>query len=1086
LKKIKKLLNKLNNNGSSMVMVIVGLAFIGIIVGALLTAVGYSYRLKLQDLNSRDNFYYVEQAMNEIYAGVGSETVKSMQDAYAYTVENMVYYDFNTKTYVTKSKQDIQKDFAQRFMLNVQSNDIFDDAKLAQTLAGYITNDSVKLDKSKLCMEYEYDVDGNLDKITIKNVVLTRTQNYSKNVAAGSYTQTISTDIEIGEPDFDVLFNATDDSYSNIFKYSMVADMGVEVKQPSTPLVVAGNVYAAADYYNKKYNESMYDSTVSDTDKKFTSTVPDYNVTITGENGDPETVEESTNIYTHGSVTSKGIYIEDGSAKNTLYNNYLRETENGSISTPDEFAKYSYNGENERSMYSGFFVDDTNVTIMADLVIVPGSVAVMNKGTFSLYNKNGTETSNAELWADNIVLDGLSDREIDSDGVATYEGSSIVLRANAYIKDDTELNAAGSSFTLSGSYYGFGDSTEKDARDFGPNVNRENFLILSYTTDEEGNVVEDTDNVDYRGHYNSSAIIINGNKASLDLGQTLTIYLAGRSYIELSKDVTANEVIDENDDTKATVSETYTYKPHPTTAEDDTDFVRDYKTGESISVKTSQLAYVPVTAAGSPKPVKDTEGNILYYNAVLIEGLQGRDGMTYPTLFERYFPSKLFYVEEADGDKKHAVPCVEQIVSGKKYYYIDFEAAYKIITEATNYNYDYCFNVREYPLKKASFAAEFPSAQYYAAAFIADYANALTVPNKKVADMTGEEREIYNNMRHAADYDLRPYLTDIGDFDALQFEPEEIILSNDTDAVVYSSGAITTKEDAEFNITYANDWDKSNLDALFSNTPGYATTNAAGEITNDYEIPEANQPGDYSQYGSAYKLSNLLEQKYYLVKWNLGHYNMNSTDANEVIRANSEIQYIDELVEDADYGEASITPINKFINMSNITKNTSITPAMNEGDSGDNVLDLASGYYVWVGYDDVTIENKEGDSSGIVRGIVITKGDVYFDPAVTSFEGLIISGGKIYVTENVASMYASPAICQAILRECYLTDQKAAKDLLNLFKGYEVGEDSTGTGGTGNPAGPASPTDPSNEAKTIDSIDYSDVCRFSNWMKNVE
>ena len=139
--------------------------------------------------------------------------------------------------------------------------------------------------------------------------------------------------------------------------------------------------------------------------------------------------------------------------------------------------------------------------------------------------------------------------------------------------------------------------------------------------------------------------------------------------------------------------------------------------------------------------------------------------------------------------------------------------------------------------------------------------------------------------------------------------------SNDTDAVVYSSGAITTKEDTEFNITYANDWDKTKLDALFSNTPGYATTNAAGEITNDYEIPEANQPGDYSQYGSAYKLSNLLEQKYYLVKWNLGHYNMNSTDANEVIRANSEIQYIDELVEDADYGEASITPINKFINI---------------------------------------------------------------------------------------------------------------------------------------------------------------------------
>ena len=76
-------------------MVIVSMAFIGIIVGALLTAAGYAYRLRMQDINSRDNFYYVEQAMNEIYAGVGSETLENMQDAYVYTVENMVRFDIN-------------------------------------------------------------------------------------------------------------------------------------------------------------------------------------------------------------------------------------------------------------------------------------------------------------------------------------------------------------------------------------------------------------------------------------------------------------------------------------------------------------------------------------------------------------------------------------------------------------------------------------------------------------------------------------------------------------------------------------------------------------------------------------------------------------------------------------------------------------------------------------------------------------------------------------------------------------------------------------------------------------------------------
>ncbi|MBR3833634.1 MAG: hypothetical protein IKJ73_04910 [Lachnospiraceae bacterium] len=1085
MKKIKKLLNKLNNNGSSMVMVIVGLAFIGIIVGALLTAVGYSYRLKLQDLNSRDNFYYVEQAMNEIYAGVGSETVKSMQEAYSYTVENMVYYDFNTKSYVTKSKEEIQQGFEEQFMLNVQSNALFNEANLANTLASYITNDSVKLDSSKLAIDIEKDDTGKTTKITIKNVILTRTQQYDKNVASGAYTQTLSTDIEIGEPDFDVLFNATNDNYANIFKYSMVADMGVEVTQPTTPLVIAGNIYAASDYYNKKYNESMYKQGVSDTSKKFETDDSAYTETVVDENGVSKSVSKNVE-YTHGAVTSKGIN-DSNIIANTLYNEYMATKNNVSV-TAINGDPYYYNGENERSMYSGFYVDGSNVTVMADMVIVPGSIAVMNKGTFSLYNKNGTITDNSELWADNIVLDGSSDRTTAEDGTMTYEGSSIVIKANAFIKDDTEINSAGSNFTLSGSYYGFGDSTEKDARDFIPTVDKENFLILAYqqntngtyVTDASGNYVPLASPTDYRGHYNSSAIIINGNQSTLDLEFAMTIYLAGRSYIELSKDVTETEVIDTTNKNEATVSNTYVFDPHPTDAKNDTDFVRDYKTGESISVKSSQLAYIPVKAAGTPEPVySEDKKTILYYNVELIDGLKGASGAGEPTLFQRYFPSTIFNVVTDTGRVKPVVPCMKKVVSGKEYYYLDFEAAYNKIINSNDYNFALLFRKddKHYPDRKDTFAAQFPSAQYYASSFIVDYANALSITDENKAEK-----------RNVIDATLQPYLTDIGDFETIGFEPGDITYSEDPNQIIYSSGAITTKEGSEFNIVQGDSWDTTTLNNLFSSNNTLTDEN----YVNTYEIDTTLQPTDYSVYGGAYKLSNVLEQKYNLVKWNLGHYDLSSTDVSEVNKNRAEIKYIDALVADANFGEASITPINKFINMDKIVESTSITPAMNSGDKGDNVLDLASGYDVWVSYDDVTIKAKDAnndgvaDNNGIVRGMVITKGDVYFDPNVTSFEGLIVSGGKVYVAGNVTNMYASPAICQAILRECYLTDQKAAKYLLNLFKGYELDEDGT-SAGVASPTDPlASSTDSSTEAKTIDSIDYSDVCRFSNWMKNVE
>ncbi len=1014
-----------------MVMVIVALAFIGIIVGALLSAVGYSYRLKLQDLNSRDNFYYVEQAMNEIYAGVGSEVVGDMQDAYIYTVENMVYYDFETKAYVTKSKDKVQEDFEQRFMDYVQNNELLKSDKIGDTLESYITNDSVKLDRSKLYIDVERDeTDSNrVTKITIKNVTLTRTQEYDKNSASGNYTQTISTDIEIGEPDFDVLFNATSDDYANIFKYSMVADMGIEVVQPSVPLTITGNVYAAADYYNKKYNESTYviddkgNYTVKDSDKLFKSGKT-YKVSTKGEDGLDTETQESIDIYTHGSVTSKRYNF---STSNTYYNQYSTAKGPAVAGSRDYF-----DGVLERSMYSGLYVDGSSVTIMADMVIVPGTVAVMNEGTFTLYGKNGSITTAAELWADNIVLGGTSEKTTNSQGTKTeFSGASAILKANAYIKDDTEINAAGANFSMNGSYYGYGDSTEKDTRVFIPTVDANNFQI-SYT-DGDTTVTEN------RGHYNSSAIIINGQQSTLDLEQTETIYLAGRSYIELSKDVTSNEeevtTTTTNDSgtsvesTKTVVSETYSYLPETnnfvTSDADDTIYLRDYKTGESISLKTNQLAYIPVMYSGMPEAVYNAGVFQGYFEAELHVALKDSE------LFEKYFPEARF--------TDYKIPCVMQEVSGKKYYYYDFETAYEMMEGYHHARGTYY-----------AFVEQYPSAQYYAAAFIADY----------VKELNDEDSVI------------RGYLTDIGDFEELEFDAGDIILpdyENNPYASIYSSGAITTKYDTEFEIIQSEDWSSTALASLLSSVnynSGYGTT--------DQDLP-----ADEVAYDSAYQLSNDLEMEYNLVKWNLGHYDLTSTsDQNVLLRNQTEVDYIKALCADANYGEASITPINKFLNMDVITQNTKISPALNAGDAGTGILDLDSGYSVWVSYEDVTITARDNEKT--VRGVIVTKGDVFFDSSVESFEGLIVSGGKVFITENLSKMYSSPAICQAVLRECQLLGTDNAKTVLNLFKGYEVGE----TDGSGN-SDVASATD-SSAAKTIDSIDYSDVCRFSNWMKNVE
>ncbi len=1036
MKKIKNFLKKLKNNvGSSVVMVIVSVAFIGIVVGALLAAAVQSYRLKLLELNSRDNFYYVEQALNEIYAGVGSQTVEDLQDAYIYTVENMVEYDMIKGRYVTKTQEEAQEMFSQEFYRQLQNNPFFkiSTADLGDKLSSYISNDTVVLDASKIDVVDYVDEKGKKVGKIIKNIKLSRTQEYNRSSANGMFTQSITTDIVVGDPDFAVSFDSVNDQDPNLFKYALVADMGVQVEQPTVPVTIAGNIYAANDYYNKQYNESTWNADADDSSRKYSSSNADETYTIEKEDGKEVSLSD---LYAHGSVTSKNAKAEKTSTDYSYYNYYISQTKPTTAGVRDY-----YDGASIYSKYSGFYVDGSQVSILADTVIVPGTVAVMDKGSLSIYGKSGMQTDKAEIWADNIVLDGYSTVTEDSDGVLEYNGAEAILKADVYVKDDTELNAAGSNLQLTGSYYGYGDSTEKDERVFTPVVDAENFQIE--ITDSAGNT--STEN---RGHYNSSAVIVNGEQSTLNLAQAKTLFLAGRTYIELSKDVSTVEgTVREGEEVLNTVRDTYAYHPVDydpelpdilRTDENKTTTIRDYKTGESISLKSNQVAYIPVTYNGIPKLVKDSTGKSTgYYLAELPPALKGS------TLFETYFPDAVY---------NGRVPCILQEISGKKYYYYNFEIAYQ--------------QVRSYKMAVlpntayADWLNEYPSAQYYAAGFIEDYVAELEMHRTymNATDKTG-----------LTDSVIAEYLDDIGDYD--DFDAGDIILPDaelDPTVSIYSSGAITTKQDTTFSIVRADDTDV--LDQLLT-SDGLVDINSGNHWMSS---PDA--VGKETQYSDAYQLCNDLEMEYEFMKWNLGHYS-NSALLDATILANNETEksYIKAVVNDEDFGDASITPINKFLDFSLIVSGTNIMPNISGTDAGTNVLDLASGYSVWVSNDDVTVQARKEDK-GAVRGIVITKGDVYFDTStdngVTDFEGLIVAGGKIYVTGGVKTIAANIEVCRTVLRECLLSDNDNCKYLLDLFRDYEVSE----TTATSSDA----------EAKSIDMIDYTDVVSFDNWMKNVE
>lgn len=949
MKKILKSNKKLDNRGSSIIMVVVSLAFIGIIIGALLSAASYAYKLKLQNLNAKDNFFYVEQAMQEIYAGVGANTIEEMKEAYVYTVENMVRYDLEKGIYVTISDEEANKMFKERFMNNIMNNPYFSQGAdtLASTLQGYITNETVDLDNDKISLETVYD-GSVLKKIIIKNVTLTRVQEYSKSAANGTFVQTISTDIVISEPDFQVAFNNMASDYSKIFDYALVGDMGIEIISAnltdgvdtndkailsnSLQLNISGNLYAGADYYNKEYNSST-----------------------------PGVFTVGEHSYMIGPVTSK----KPKTAPDSAGNSSVITTTGGYVNlyALDSDKKYcTFDGENQNSMNSGLYISGRTVTLMAENVIVPGTIAVMDTGELTIFGSAGVLP---EIWTDNVVLGGKS----DIDGEGEYTGSELYVSGNLYVRDDTEINAKGSKFTLMGSYFGYGNSTSKDTRVFVPTVDSSNFVVVTTTGT--------TTTSENRGHYNSSSIVINGEASTLDLSDASSLYLAGRAYIELSKKV------DSSGSTDTVYTETYSFEPTYETADGKTNYIRDYKTGESISVKSNQLMYnVSNLGAATTVKVGNNEYTAVKVNTQYTEAAEvalGNKGF-----FARFFPVEIF------GNN---VLAIKEQVNGKTVYYIDLETGYKVLNEVIA-NANGLYSSAQVEAAKRTLTDVIKSESDFVQSYVAYY-----------------EHNLKNNPKNE--------LVNIIDYD--EFNQGILDISSSV-TNIYSSGALTTKSDTAFTLV----------------------TSGVDTIPNDLLSDAA-----YSSNTNAFDMSKDLEKEYNYMKWNLDHYEAGSTEK----------AYLDTLMVD---NNENFTPINKYIVMTNINDSTDLTG-----------YETLSGYKVWVSDEDVIIT---GDK--VINGVVICKGNVTFGSDVEEFNGMVVSGSKIYIGDKLVKLSASPSVCRGIIRDCISAGEDAtAEYILKLFKEYENYDPAIdGIGG----AGGIDPT-----SVHIDAITYTDVVSMTNWMKNV-
>lgn len=617
------------NRGNSFIIVITTVSFLAVLTTSLLVAVAACFRLKAYDINSRDNFYYLEQAMDEIYDGVGNIAMTHLNEAYNETAEVMVYYDPVNKSYVTMSDSDANMLMSANFKKKLSDDASLSATNKLSTLTGMISYPYVAGTREDGVQVSVGNIAWSGDSYVIKDLVLKRTAEYSTyNTAKGAtkaapstFVQSLTTDLVISKPDFTINFTK-DSEDSSLYGYVLISDMGAEFNDIGTKVNINGNVYAAADFYNKVYNEN--------------------------------------------DATKINSYTEDDRKK--------------------------CDGVKEKSMYSGFYVNGAKVSVMAEDFVVPGSVASMNCGELSVMGSPaGAEPDVVNIWADNLVLGGYSRKQVT--GENNFRGSTLNISGNAYISDDLEVNAAGSKFKMKGNYYGYNYATTDNRTYTSEFISRA--TNRTYTSDvkiNDGNIITNTGGTKSFGqaHYNSSSIIVNGLNSTLDLADVENIYVAGQAYVELSKSKSAEsktyeavengdkielkEVTESSDENNLVEVDVYEYNKNKsednyTSRKDaysdaDADSVQDYRTGEGLTVKSNQLAYIP------PYEVKEDTGGSLYVD--WYSNIQLKDDPYFSKIWNDPGDS-----EEQIKEKLQKVPVIKTVVAGsaKPFYFYDLSKA---------------------------------------------------------------------------------------------------------------------------------------------------------------------------------------------------------------------------------------------------------------------------------------------------------------------------------------------------------------------------------------------------------------------------
>ncbi len=398
-----------NNAGSTLVMVVITIAFLTVLATLIISLATMNVQLRNQDVLSKKTFYTAEEAVDEVYANLGMMAMDEFADSYEKVAANINYEVSVGGDYVT----------------TVQNNAFYNS------------------------MMRETFIDYALASITDENP-------YAK-INSGYFSTN-----NLDENDATDIINAV--------KENLLTQVNAKVNS-------IGSLEAFSDYNN---------------DDKYYLMVNDV-VIFYKESSAKQYFSEVTVDLKLEYPNVEIAFVPDNRAKLATYNDYCLIGNHGiyfknvnSVSINDGI----YGGVPLGTNGDGITLENALVNINNTKVVSGSNINIISS-TENPYNIKPTLwAQNSDIWAVNISLNK------ENDTLSCAPVLAITGASNSYIKDDTSANASGSSITIGGSYWGYGNNAMQTGT-----------------------------------HVNNSAIVVNGNHSSVTLNNMQDLLLAGRAYI---------------------------------------------------------------------------------------------------------------------------------------------------------------------------------------------------------------------------------------------------------------------------------------------------------------------------------------------------------------------------------------------------------------------------------------------------------------------------------------------------------------------------------------------------------------------------